>query len=126
MKLMGSKAAVAAPEKGRRERQAEAREARALEARAAAAARSERGKARLMSMKARVEVAQKELDRPANLARDLLEHLSPRDLQVYLLAEELGKARKTVLLGYPPAARSVRDAYELESGSETPSTDSKE
>lgn len=123
MKLMGSTPTVEQPEKGRRERQAEAREARALEARQAAEARSERGRARLASMKTRVELAQKQLDVPANLARGLLETLSPRDLQVYLLAEELGKARKTVLLGYPEAARSVREAYELEVEPETPSVD---
>jgi len=124
MKLMGSEPKVDQPEKGRRQRQAEAREAAQLEARLAAEARAARGKARNESMKTRVEDAQKALDRPANLARQLLEQLSPRDLQVYLLAEELGKARKTVLLGYPAAAQSVREAYELESRTAALASDS--
>ena len=118
---MGSKPVVEAAEPGRRERQRLAREAAQLEAKIAAEARAARGQSRNSSMKTRVEDAQKALDRPANLARQLLEQLSPRDLQVYLLAEELGKARKTVLLGYPAAAESVRTAYELEAGPDSPS-----
>jgi nitrogen fixation protein FixH len=121
MKLMGSEAKVDQPEKGRRQRQAEAREAAQLEAKQAAERRAARGQVRNSSMKTRVEDAQKVLDRPANLARQTLEQLSPSDLQVYLLAETVGKNRKTVLLGYPAPAESVRTAYELEAGPVSPS-----
>jgi hypothetical protein len=121
MKTITSTATVEVPEKGRLTRVNAAREARMLEAMEAANRRADRGRGVNVSVKARVEKAQAELDRPANLARQLLENLSPSDLQVYLLAETLGKARKTVLLGYPAPAQSVREAYEREAGPETPS-----
>jgi nitrogen fixation protein FixH len=115
MKLMGSEAKVDPPEANRRQRQADAREAAQLEARLAAEARQARGKVRLSSIRTQVEEAQALLNRPANLARELFEKLSPRELQVYIFAETIGKNRKGVLLGYPAPADSVREAYELES-----------
>jgi hypothetical protein len=112
MKLMGSEAKVDMPEKGRRQRQLEERERRIEEAKAAADIRAARGRG--ITFVERVERAQKALDRPLAQARALLDDLSPRDLDVYLLAEELDKNRKGVLQGFPAPGAALRAAYESE------------
>ena len=122
--VVTSAAKVELPEPGRRQRQLEGRLARAREAQEAAERRAARSKAENRSILVRVEKAQKLLDRPLAQARALLDDLCDTDLQVYLLAETLGKNRKGVLQGYPPPSRSVREAYEQESGLDSPSADS--
>jgi hypothetical protein len=124
MKLMTSKAAVEAPEPGRRERQRLAREERSAEAMAAAERRSVKGRA--VTLTERIKAAQQKLDRPLARARELLDDLSDNDLQVYLLAEELDKNRKGVLQGYPAAGAALRAQYEQESGPTPQAADSKE
>ena len=74
----------------------------------------------------RIAMAQKELDRPIPQARELFERQSPEALQVYLLAETLGKNRKGVLQGFPAVSATLRAQYEQESSPESPSGDSKE
>jgi len=114
MKLMTSKAAVEAPEPGRRERQRLAREERSAEAMAAAERRSVKGRA--VTLTERIKAAQLKLDRPLARARELLDDLSDNDLQVYLLAEELDKNRKGVLQGFPAAGAALRAQYDQEAG----------
>jgi len=121
LKSITSKAAVEEPEKGRRQRQLEGREARAAEAMEASRKRAERGRMFNASVKLRVEKAQGVLNRPLARARELLDGLSPSDLQVYLLAEQLGQNRRGVLQGYPEVSRIVREQYEQETRPETPS-----
>lgn len=127
MKSMTSKGVVEQPEAGRRQRQQEEREARAAEAMAATEARIARNRPTSTSVVARVKAAQKVLDRPLARARELLDNLSPSDLQLYLLAEELDKNRKGVLMGFPSSTgTALRAQYEQESGPAPLAADSKE
>lgn len=122
LKSMTSEGTVGTPEVGRRERQRLEREARTEEARLAAERRAGIGRGRTLTE--RIKAAQEKLNRPLARARELLDDLSPADLQVYLLAEELDKNRKGVLMGYPPASPALRAQLEQESSPETPSGDS--
>lgn len=124
MKLVTPENKVGAPEPGRRLRQLADREARILEAKEAAERRALRVKGVASSVLKQVELATVTLNRPAAQVRDILDRLSPRDLEIHLLAESLGKNRVSVLQGYPKPSAAVVEAYELESGPESPSADS--
>jgi hypothetical protein len=111
MKLMTSEAKVQATEPGRRERQRLLREQNAADAMAAAEARQNRQLG--VSLTQHVADAQKKLDRPLAQARALFEGLPPKELDLLVLAETLGKNRKGVLNGARPSA-AITAAYEQE------------
>lgn len=117
MKLMTSKPEVEAPEVGRRERQRLAREERVADAMDAANRRQGRLQGISRSVAKQVELASVTLNRPAAQVRDILDKLSPRDLEIHILAEQRGKNRVSVLQGYPKPSAAVAEAYELETRS---------
>lgn len=98
----------------------EEREARYLEAVEAAERRNLRTRAR-NDIQTRVEDAMKKLSgRNAADTIAIIDQVSIRDRDVYLIAEEFGQARKSVQRQFNKPRRDVRDEYVRAAGLEVP------